>query len=88
VKTQEIRERLTALIESISYGQKGDAAKTTFILLGEDGMFDSVTALRLLLSIETEFGIVVEDSDLKPDNFGSLENLERYVTDKLKAKAR
>ena len=54
-----------------------------FILLGEDSIFDSVTALQLTLAIEQEFGVVVEDADIKPENFKNLKCLTDYVREKL-----
>jgi len=86
MKAHTIRERLTAVLESLSYGNKKNVAAESFILLGQEGIFDSVAALRLVLAIEKEFEIVVEDGDLKPDNFSSLERLEKYIQDKFNTK--
>ncbi|MGH7847101.1 MAG: hypothetical protein ACREQW_18305 [Candidatus Binatia bacterium] len=86
MKVQTIRERLKAVLESLSYGNKKNVVANSFILLGEAGIFDSVAALRLVLALEKEFEIVVEDGDLNPDNFGSFERLEKYIQDKFNTK--
>jgi acyl carrier protein len=54
-----------------------------FILLGDGERIDSVAALRLVLSLEEEFGIVVEDGDIKPQNFSDMDRLESYIRRKL-----
>jgi len=48
-------------------------------LLGEEGAFDSVTALELLLALEKEFGIVVKDDDVQPANLRNLESIVNFV---------
>jgi acyl carrier protein len=81
--TDEIRARLTTLIESIARGSRKEAVQEAFVLLGSEGLFDSVAALRLVVAIEKEFGIVVADEDVNPENLGTMERLERYISRKL-----
>jgi acyl carrier protein len=46
------------------------------------GLIDSLGILEVVTFVEKEFGIVVSDDDLLPENFGSIENLTRYVVSK------
>jgi len=50
-----------------------------FILLGEDGAVDSVTALELVLALEKEFGIVVNDDDIRPENLRNVASIVSFV---------
>lgn len=50
-----------------------------FILLGEDGAVDSVTALELVLALEKEFGIVVNDDDIRPENLRNVAGIVSFV---------
>jgi len=50
-----------------------------FVLLGEAGIFDSVTALELVLAIEKEFAIVVKDDEVRPENLGNVESIVSFI---------
>jgi acyl carrier protein len=45
----------------------------------EEGIVDSTGILELLLFVEETFDIMVEDEEVLPDNFDSVERLTRYV---------
>jgi acyl carrier protein len=45
----------------------------------EDGIVDSTGILELLLFVEENFDIQVEDEEVVPDNFDSVERLKRYI---------
>lgn len=79
---QETRERLEALVKKIHYVSPAQPVPDDLPLLGKDALFDSVMALQLVLSIEQEFGITVEDGDIKPENLCNLDSLVRFVTGK------
>lgn len=53
------------------------------VLLGEGGVFDSVTALELVLALEEAFGIVIEDQDIRPENLKSVERIAVFVASAL-----
>lgn len=53
------------------------------VLLTEGGMFDSVTALEVILELEKEFGIVIRDDEVCAANLESLEAIARFVEAKL-----
>lgn len=48
----------------------------------ENGILDSIGILDLVGYLEEEFGIVVDDEDLVPDNFQTIERLVNFVSQK------
>jgi acyl carrier protein len=53
----------------------------------EQGIVDSTGILELVLFVEEAFGFTVEDEEVVPDNFDSVERLKRYVQDKMEGTA-
>ena len=51
----------------------------------EEGIVDSTGVLELVMFVEETFGITVEDEEIVPENFDSVQKLARYA--KLKAGA-
>lgn len=49
----------------------------------ETGIIDSMGMLELVVFVESDFGIEVEDMDLTPENFESVEALSTFVESKL-----
>jgi acyl carrier protein len=45
----------------------------------KNGLIDSLGILEVVSFIESEFGIVVSDEDLMPENFGSLRCIAEFV---------
>jgi acyl carrier protein len=45
----------------------------------ETGILDSLSLLRLVVFLEERFGIGVGDTDLRPDNFASVNAICAYV---------
>lgn len=79
----EIYKRVLNLVRETAASIEEADASWPLALLGEDGLFDSVTALELVLAIEREFQIVVADGDLTPENLGSIESMVRFIQKKL-----
>jgi acyl carrier protein len=52
-------------------------ANTTPLL--ETGVLDSLSLLRLVLFVQERFGIVVDDVDLVPENFASVDAICAYL---------
>lgn len=52
--------------------QDGDA-------LLEGGLLDSQGMLEVVIFIEQQFGVVVADEDLTPDNFKSIETIAAFI---------
>ena len=49
----------------------------------EEGIVDSTGVLELVMFVEETFGVTVEDSEILPENFDSVERLARYVRMKM-----
>ena len=75
-----IRKKLEALLKSADKGRD----EATLVFFGSDGSQDSVTALKLIMQIENEFGITVEDEEIAPENFAHIPELVQYIEKKLK----
>jgi acyl carrier protein len=53
--------------------------ETSFL---EEGIIDSTSVLELVLFTENTFGILVDDSEITPDNFDSVKKLADFVSSK------
>jgi len=47
-----------------------------------NGVLDSLGLLRLIAFIEEQFNMEVEDGDVVPDNFQSLNVMEKFLSDR------
>jgi acyl carrier protein len=52
----------------------------------ESGIVDSVAVMELTLFVEEMFGIFVEDQDITPDNFDSVNKLAQFIRSRLNSK--
>ncbi len=59
----------------------GDIKEDTSFL--DLGIIDSTGVIELISFLEETYGIRVEDEEMVPENLDSLQNIERYVTQKL-----
>lgn len=48
----------------------------------ENGIIDSMNVLELVVFVEDNFGIVVDDQDVVPENFDSIGRLSSFVIHK------
>ena len=48
----------------------------------EEGILDSIGVLELVAFIEENFTVSVEDPEITPDNFGSVNKLAAYIRGK------
>jgi acyl carrier protein len=77
VKSQ-IRE---FIVENFMFGSdEGLEDDTSFL---DEGIIDSTGILELVDFLEEEFSIEIEDDDLVPENLDSLNNLYRYLNQKI-----
>ena len=49
----------------------------------ETGILDSLNLLRLVLFIQERFGIVVDDLDLVPEHFASVDAISTYLRSRM-----
>jgi acyl carrier protein len=82
-----IKEKIkTYISENILFSSNGFpySDDTSFL---DNGIIDSMNVLELVAFIEENFGITVEDSDLTPDNFDSIDRMAEYIQQKTTEKA-
>jgi acyl carrier protein len=48
----------------------------------QEGIVDSVGVLELVLFVEETFGVEVDDQEIVPDNFDSVDKLANYIRSK------
>ena len=70
------------IVENFLYGQDDGFGDDVSFL--EKGIIDSTGVLELVSFVEDKYGISVDDEELVPDNFDSLNNLSAYIARKRK----
>lgn len=50
----------------------------------ENGMASSLLAMQIIMFIENEFNIKVENSEMKLDNFNTINNISKFIELKVK----
>ena len=73
----EIREYLTANRASASHAEFSDCES-----LLEAGVIDSVTMVDLITFMESRYGITVDEDDMIPENFDTVDAIVSYVEGK------
>jgi len=80
-EAMHIREQIRHhIVENFLFGNDNLADEDSFL---EHGVVDSTGVLELVLFTEEMFGIAVDDEEILPENFDSIDNLVGYVTRKL-----
>jgi len=69
------------VIENFLFGEEGEFDDNTSFL--ESGIIDSTGIIELIAFLETQFEITVEDDELLPNNFDSLNQIASYLKEKL-----
>jgi acyl carrier protein len=68
------------VVSSLSAEKQGKALRKSEDLLM---VLDSLQILRLVMQLETVFEFKVQDSEITPENFGSVEKVAAFVAQKL-----
>ena len=69
------------IVENFLFGSADEITDETSFL--EEGIIDSTGVLELVTFLENNFKIKVEDEDLIPENFDSIDNVTVYLNAKL-----
>lgn len=78
---QSIEERVQAfLLEKFPLARKAGLDKNTPLL--EKGILDSLGILDVVSFLENEFSLTINDDELLPENFQSLQSLSSFVLNK------
>ena len=65
------------VISNFLFGKDSGLADNASFL--EEGIIDSTGVLELVAHVEKEFGMKVDDNDLVPDNFDSIDAVAAFV---------
>ena len=66
------------IIDDLGWGGTADELPDDLPLI-KAGVLDSLGILMLVQFLESTYGIVIDDGDIKPTHLGSLASIERYV---------
>jgi hypothetical protein len=83
VELTEIRGRLGTIANKSCGADAGSETSAGWVLSGRTEDLDSVLVLRLVLAIEQEFGVVIQDDEIQPDNFAHLDALALLIQRKI-----
>jgi len=72
---EAIRKYLSTQVAEDSLKEVDD---TTSLL--EAGVLDSLNMVNLINYLENTYGLVIQEQDLTPENFDSIESIANYVT--------
>lgn len=80
----DIRTRLTALVRDILAQNSVTASVAPDTLLVDIGL-TSMDMVNLMLGVEAEFDFTIPQEQITPENFQSVQSLERLVAEQLQA---
>lgn len=80
----DVRTRIIALVKVILEQNAISAEVTTEALLVDVGL-TSVDMVNLMLGVEAEFDFTIPQDEITPENFQSVETLQRMVLRELRA---
>ena len=70
------------IVENILFGD-GDILDSD-TLLQENGILDSIGFLEIITFVEERYQIKIEDNEVVPENFGSIERISSFIKKKMK----
>lgn len=80
---EQVSERIRDFLIDEAYWEGSRVELTDDLALIEEHVIDSMLLLRLVAWLEDEYGISIEDSEVVPSNFGSIERIARLLAGKL-----
>lgn len=78
----DVKEKVRAFVLEYAAGRGLTEVKDDEPLL-TNNVIDSVGAFRMIAFLEETFPLTIEDTDMVPENFQTLNNVERFVAGKL-----
>ena len=82
METLDVKEPVRAFVLEYAAGRGVTEVKDDDSLL-QTNVIDSLGVFRLIAVLEDTFSITIEESDMVPENFQSLNDIENFVTGKL-----
>lgn len=83
MNAEQIRTRTDALVKRVYEASQKGALPENFVLMGDDGVLDSISILELVVALEREFGIEVTGEDVRPENFQDMSSLTVFIANKM-----
>jgi acyl carrier protein len=83
MNVEQIRSRTDALVKRVYEASQKGSLPEKFVLMGDDGILDSISILELVVALEREFGIEVTGDDIRPENFQDLPSLTVFIAHKI-----
>jgi acyl carrier protein len=80
---EQARERIRDFLIDEAHWDGTRSELTDDLPLIEAHVIDSMMLLRLVAWIESEYGIAIDDAEIVPSNFGSVERISRLLAGKL-----
>ncbi|WP_136660449.1 acyl carrier protein [Nitratireductor sp. XY-223] len=70
------------IVDNFLFREDRETVSDTESLL-ENGLMDSTGVLELVAFLESDIGIEIQDAEIVPENFDSIENISNYANSKL-----
>ncbi|CAN7234716.1 acyl carrier protein [Pseudoxanthomonas sp. LjRoot143] len=80
---ESIRQQISAFVATTFPMPAGGEESQQGRSLLDSGAIDSIGVLTLVTWLEEQFGIVVDDEDVVPENLDSIDSLVAFVSGKL-----
>lgn len=85
--TASLKQSIREFIETSFLFREGRDAVTDDESLLDAGLIDSTGILELVSYIESEYGLLVDDSEIVPENLDSVNRIAAYISMKQSALA-
>ena len=69
------------IVENFLFGEEEGVTDTASLM--EEGIIDSTGLLELIMFLEEKYGISIADEELVPENLDTIQNIDRFVSQKL-----
>jgi acyl carrier protein len=79
----QVAERIRDFLIDEASWDGGRAELTDELPLIENHVIDSMGLLRLVAWLESEYGVTIDDTEVVPSNFGSIEKIAKLLDTKL-----
>lgn len=83
---EQIRSRADTLVKRVYEASQKTALPERFVIMGDEGILDSISILELVVALEREFAIQVTSEDVRPENFRDLSSLTAFIAQKISAR--
>jgi len=80
---KDVTNQLKAVLREAVGLSEASLQQKNLALFSANGRIDSVSLLLLVMAIEKQFGILVNDTEIRPKNFQSVKTLTAFIERKL-----